>query len=199
MNEQSEQVFPRVTQINGMPREWSVGIKALWAERVAPLFKPGDSCSSANYAGPRPYKDEWNRGTNKAGFVYIVQPKDRVCFVEWTDSTPAERDDDDRERDFLLAAMLDTGTIRYVSHTVLREEVTRVSFIRDDRLIFALVVMVPEKNPRLARHRQCGLDSEVVDGPLTQKTIELAIRRWAHRNHLTKATTASLALELSDG
>lgn len=196
----NEHVFPRVTKINAKPAKWSDEIKSLWAERVAPLFQPGDSCSSANYHTPRPYKDEWNRGSDEAGFVYVVQPGDHVCFAKWQDLTPPERDEMDKVRDVLLATMLRTGRVRYVAHTVIHGKVQRVSFLdADDVLIFALVVMGPEKDPRLAKHRRNGPDSEVVDGKLTREAVELAIRRWVRRNHLGQEATSALVLELSDG
>ena len=71
------------TKINGKPDVWTDDILRLWHTHVCPKFAPGETCSEANYFTPRPYVDEWNRGSNKAGFVYTVQPGNRVGLVEW--------------------------------------------------------------------------------------------------------------------
>lgn len=78
-----EPAAPMHTQINAQPAPWGKGVRALWNEHAAPLFKDGDWCGSANFFTPRPYVDEYNRGSDKAGFTYVVHPGHRVCFVEF--------------------------------------------------------------------------------------------------------------------
>lgn len=76
-------VHARETTINAKPATWDKWIRALWRDRVEPRFRAGETCSLANYFTPRPYQDEWSPGSAMAGFVYVVEPGRRVCFVEW--------------------------------------------------------------------------------------------------------------------
>jgi len=62
--------------------DWPEEVWTEWAIRVAPRFKAGETCSSANYAPPRPWVDEYNQGTERHRFVYLVGQRD-VCFVDW--------------------------------------------------------------------------------------------------------------------
>lgn len=71
------------TSIRGQPDEWPEEVWKLWQEKVAPLFKEGETCSSANYFTPRPYRNEYDRGSKEEGFVYTIYPGPHVCFVEW--------------------------------------------------------------------------------------------------------------------
>lgn len=72
------------TTVNGKPGEWDAATWKLWKTRVAPGFLPEESCSTANYYTPRPYVDEYNRGSDKEGFVFIVHPGYHVCQWERT-------------------------------------------------------------------------------------------------------------------
>ena len=71
------------TTINANQADWTVQINEAWQERVTPLVADDESISTANYFTPRPYRNEYDRGSNKAGFVYTVQPGFRVCIKEW--------------------------------------------------------------------------------------------------------------------
>ena len=87
MTENSE-VIEMKTSINAMPANWTPEIKAKWANKVEPLIADDESIHVANYHTPRPYVDEYNRGTDKAGFVYTVLPGYKVCTVEWQEKAP---------------------------------------------------------------------------------------------------------------
>lgn len=64
---------PQKTSINGKPAEWNAEIRELWALVVAAHFdKETRPTVSANYYTPRPYVDEYNRGSDRSGFVYVV-------------------------------------------------------------------------------------------------------------------------------
>lgn len=67
--------------IQGVP--WDARIQSLWDEKIVPLFAEGETCSHANYFAPRPYVDEYNRGSNREGFTYTVQPGNHVCQKTW--------------------------------------------------------------------------------------------------------------------
>ena len=75
---------PKQFTVNGKPELWTLPMWELWNEHVAPLFKEGETCSTANYYTPRPYRNEYDRGSNKEGFVYVVNPGYRVCQWERT-------------------------------------------------------------------------------------------------------------------
>jgi hypothetical protein len=66
------------TSINGKPAEWSPEVWALWAEMM--VAKEPERVEKANYYTPRPYVDEYNRGSDKKGFVYVIGRM--VAFVE---------------------------------------------------------------------------------------------------------------------
>jgi hypothetical protein len=74
---------PEHTTDKGVEVVWTPEILALWDKRVAPRFKEGERCSTANYFTPRPYVDQYNRGSNRAGFTYVVQPGNHVCQETW--------------------------------------------------------------------------------------------------------------------
>ena len=67
---------------------WDKRIQNLWDTRVAPLFAKGETCSHANYFEPRPWVDEYNRGSPYEGFCYTVQPGNRVCLKQFDFSSP---------------------------------------------------------------------------------------------------------------
>jgi hypothetical protein len=76
------------TTINGKPAEWTQAIKDLWEKLVVPRIGKGETITTANYYSPRPFVDEYNRGSNKEGFVYVVHGTPEaecgghVCFAE---------------------------------------------------------------------------------------------------------------------
>jgi len=71
------------TCINSKEATWTSDIWNLWNSRAVPAFAKGESCSSANYFTPRPWVDEYNRGSRYAGFLYTVQPGNRICLTQW--------------------------------------------------------------------------------------------------------------------
>lgn len=64
---------PQQTLINGKPAIWNDDVRKLWALVVAARFE-GETRDviNANYFTPRPYVDEYNRGSEKSGFTYTV-------------------------------------------------------------------------------------------------------------------------------
>ena len=71
------------TSINGTPATWPAAIWRLWNTHA-------DACDpkltvltvvAANYFTPRPYVDEYNRGSGEEGFVYTVSRPIRVCQI----------------------------------------------------------------------------------------------------------------------
>jgi hypothetical protein len=63
-----------ITKINGQPADWSEEIWRWWYT-VADTADPKLTTSEvydANYFTPRPYVDEYNRGSRECGFVYTV-------------------------------------------------------------------------------------------------------------------------------
>jgi hypothetical protein len=76
---------PYSTQINGHAATWTSAIWRRWytvADDADPKWR-GVTVSLANYYTPRPYVDEYNRGSRYTGFTYTLQPGNRVCMVEW--------------------------------------------------------------------------------------------------------------------
>jgi len=62
------------TTINGQPADWPGDVWAKWytvANEADPKLTTED-VSTANYFTPRPYVDEYNRGSREEGFVYTV-------------------------------------------------------------------------------------------------------------------------------
>lgn len=72
---------PTQTSINGKPAAWSPEILALWQAKLAgkDWSRP---VTHANYFTPRPAVDEYNRGSDREGFVYTLAGRD-VCILQW--------------------------------------------------------------------------------------------------------------------
>lgn len=68
------------TQINGKSASWSPGIAAFWNEVIKERIKPGETITEVNYFSPRPYIDEYNKGSNKEGFVYTINGRHVAQF-----------------------------------------------------------------------------------------------------------------------
>lgn len=66
--------------INGQPAEWPANIAAAFERCVASRLKPPDKATSANYFTRRPYKHEYDRGSETWGFVYTLNGN-RVCLL----------------------------------------------------------------------------------------------------------------------
>lgn len=70
--------------INGKPAPWPQEVCDLFAQKCPKLEKE-EIVVSVNYFTPRPFVDEYNRGSDKEGFVYSLNDR-RVCFIEWRKS-----------------------------------------------------------------------------------------------------------------
>lgn len=76
-------ITPKRIAVNGdFDADWTESTWKLWHENASIRFKVGEWCSSANYFTPRPYRNEYDRGSASEGFVYVVQPGQRVCMWE---------------------------------------------------------------------------------------------------------------------
>ena len=58
--------------IRGEPSAWTPEIKAMWDERVVPSLEEGQVVNRANYFTPRPWRNEYDRGSAEEGFVYTI-------------------------------------------------------------------------------------------------------------------------------
>lgn len=92
----ADPVLPAKTMVMGVDAPWDEEILKEWKDRVAPRFKRGETCEAANFYRPRPWVDEYNRGSPYYGFTYTVCVADRVygrdvAYVQWL---PSEEDDD---------------------------------------------------------------------------------------------------------
>ena len=59
-----------ITKINGKVRIWPNTVAALWA--ATENGRPGGVVLEANYYTPRPYRNEYDRGSMESGFVYTI-------------------------------------------------------------------------------------------------------------------------------
>lgn len=78
----SREITPKFLTVNGEDKDWSFDAWDLWNEHVSPGFKQGEWCSTANYYTPKPWRNEYDRGSDKEGFTFVVQPGGRVCYWE---------------------------------------------------------------------------------------------------------------------
>lgn len=77
------------TSINGKPAPWTREIWKLWSDKAATLpFRDGELVTDCNYHTPRPYRNEYDRGTTDEGFVYTINWR-RVAFIRWTALHPS--------------------------------------------------------------------------------------------------------------
>lgn len=79
----TETVTVMECSINGTPATWPPAVWQLWNTHA-------DACDpkltvltvkSANYFTPRPYRNEYDRGSGEEGFVYTVSRPIRVCQI----------------------------------------------------------------------------------------------------------------------
>jgi len=73
-----------ITKINGKLADWTDEIRSEWANRVGVKLEKDEWVSDANFFDPKPYKDQYNRGSDRAGFTYVLQPGNHVCYSHWT-------------------------------------------------------------------------------------------------------------------
>lgn len=69
--------------INSKPAQWTGVIEALW--KATEKGRTEGTVWLANFHTVRPYRNEYDRGTTREGFVYIVCTDDgpHVCTVDW--------------------------------------------------------------------------------------------------------------------
>jgi len=73
------------TSINGKPATWTPEILEAWTKALQGIDDPAP-VTSANYFTPRPYRNEYDRGSDEYGFTYIrSQPNGNkeVYQVKW--------------------------------------------------------------------------------------------------------------------
>jgi hypothetical protein len=70
------------TTINSTPGDWPAEVWQQWEAHVAPRFQEGETCTTANWFTARQYRNAYDRGSDCEGFVYVVQPGNRVCWCE---------------------------------------------------------------------------------------------------------------------
>lgn len=76
------------TSVRGTPSAWSNEVWLLWEKRVLPLLEAeGSRCSAANYFTPRPWRNEYDRGSATEGFCCVLHLREggepRVSLFEW--------------------------------------------------------------------------------------------------------------------
>lgn len=72
------------TLINGKPAVWGPELWRLFGQHVD---HRGYIVTHANYYEPRPYVDQYNRGSAERGFVYTLQTR-QVCFARLPPTSP---------------------------------------------------------------------------------------------------------------
>ena len=83
-----------ITSINGKPADWTPEIWQLWhtlAEKADPKAFDFAKVERANYYTPRPYVDQYNRGSEYEGFTYVVVGTDGYKHVwqsQWKGGDP---------------------------------------------------------------------------------------------------------------
>ncbi len=61
------------TSINGKPAEWTEEIKAKWEAALANAkLTEGEVVTNCNYFTPRPWRNEYDRGSAEEGFTYTT-------------------------------------------------------------------------------------------------------------------------------
>jgi hypothetical protein len=77
-----------VTMIDGEEAVWTPKIQELYDAKVGAWVAKGDRVLSANYFNPRPYVDEYNTGSNHAGFTWVSTSGGygrKVFQVKWSE------------------------------------------------------------------------------------------------------------------
>lgn len=67
---------PRQTFLDGVAAPWPTAVWALWRERVAPLFAPGEACATANWSTQMPASGPVPGG--RPCFIYAVERAGRA-------------------------------------------------------------------------------------------------------------------------
>jgi hypothetical protein len=68
-----------IKTINGRDGVWPKRAEREWRKLTA-AWKTEDveACTRVNYFTPRPYRNEYNRGSEEEGFIYIIRGS--VCY-----------------------------------------------------------------------------------------------------------------------
>jgi hypothetical protein len=73
------------TTVNGKETDWTPEIWQKWytfADMADPKLSRG-TVRHANYFTPRPYRNEYDRGSGEEGFVFTLTIPDRVLPTVW--------------------------------------------------------------------------------------------------------------------
>jgi len=71
------------TSINGKAAEWPDEVKAKWDTIISDPGCPNGKVTNANYFMPRPYRNEYDRGSEDEGFVYTINFRNVwICYLE---------------------------------------------------------------------------------------------------------------------
>ena len=65
-------------QVNGKPSDWTPEIQAKWDHFVKTSELDFTGLNQVNYFTPRPYVDQYNRGSREEGFTYTIHRN--VCL-----------------------------------------------------------------------------------------------------------------------
>lgn len=80
------------TTINSQEAVWTDYIKGLFVRTIENNLEDGETISHANYFTPRPYRNEYDTGSNKEGFCFVLQPGNRVCIWDRVTTTEPARE-----------------------------------------------------------------------------------------------------------
>jgi len=82
------------TQINGNAAEWTAEILDLFTAEWNKRYPEHDInlVTYCNYFRPRPYVDEYNRGSEYEGFCYTMTGQG-VCLFQWTSNNAMSLDE----------------------------------------------------------------------------------------------------------
>lgn len=77
-------IRPKRTTVRGVEADWTPEIWEKWDKREDLTDKTDQPLVvlTANYYTPRPYVDDYSRGSTKEGFTFVIGS--RVYFHEWT-------------------------------------------------------------------------------------------------------------------
>lgn len=68
------------TLINGREKKWTLEIEEAWVT-TGEENRPEGEVIYANYFTPRPYRNEYDRGSTERGFTYILKSPTRGLQV----------------------------------------------------------------------------------------------------------------------
>lgn len=68
------------TQINGEDAEWPPAVRELFERKMAE--REPANITLAGYFTPRPWRNEYDRGSKHEGFTYVIDGR-HVCIIQW--------------------------------------------------------------------------------------------------------------------